>query len=291
MARRDQIIAGLAIISGCLAPHALAAPDMADGKASAVPDKHVSLNGPINAQFVAELARISSSYPTIRVLVIDSEGGEVEAAIQLGRLVRERGWEVAVKNKCLSACANYVFPAGKRKRVLPNSWVGIHEKTRSFRLADGSMHYVTGNEIDAAMTGVDATSASAARKWEADDAAAFRWLGLSTVFVQNFTNYISSRKRLLGVEDIHALPDVPGCPRYRFWALDKKQLEEMGVTGIDEFWFPANKAEELTLYNDKRIPAGSIYVGGPDKLKTFCQGPALNWFHRQWLRLQREPQS
>lgn len=287
MGRVDHIIAGLAIISTCLGPIALANSDVATAKEDVVTEKHMSLSGPINTHFVAAAEQISSRYPTIRVLVIDSEGGEVEAALQLARIIRERGWDVAVKNKCLSACANYVFPAGKRKRVLPNSWVGIHEKTRKFRWADGSMHYVTGNEIEPAMTGVDATSTKAAHKWEADDAASFRSLGLSTAFIQDFTDYISSRKRVLGVEEIHEFPDVPGCPRYRFWALNKKQLEDMGVTDIDEFWFPTNKAEELALYKDKIIPAGSIYIGGAEKLRSFCKGPALNWFQR--LLLKRAP--
>ena len=287
MARLDQIMAGIAVVSTCLAPIARATPEVATGKQDTVPDKHMSLSGPINARFVAAIEQISSRYPTIRILVIDSEGGEIEAAMQLGRLIKERGWDVAVINKCLSACANYVFPAGKRKRVLPNSWVGIHEKTRQFRWADGSMHYVTGNEIEAAMTKVDAASTKAAHQWEADDAASFRSLGLTTAFIQDFTDYISSRKRVLGVEEIHEFPDVPGCPRYRFWALNKKQLEDMGVTGIDEFWFPTNKAEELALYKDKTLPAGSIYIGGAEKLRTFCKGPALNWFQR--LLLKREP--
>ena len=97
----------------------------------------------------------------------------------------------------------------------------------------------------------------------------------------------TARKRVLGVEEINEFPDVPGCPRYRFWALSKKQLEQMGVTGIDDFWFPTNKADVGTLYRDKILPAGSIYIGGAEGLSALCKGPALNWFQR--LLLKREP--
>lgn len=279
----ERIIAGCAVVLFCLAPMARATPAVAE------PDKHMSLSGPINASFVDAITQISSRYPTIRVLVIDSEGGEVEAAIRLAQLVREHGWDVAVKNKCLSACANYVFPAGKRKIVLPNSWVGIHEKTRRFNWGDGATHYVSGNEIvrEMAIGHVEASSAMASRKWDADNLAFYRSHGLSTALVQDFTNYVSLRKHVLGVEEVNEFPDVPGCPRYRMWALSKKQLEDMGVTGIGDFWFPANKEEERTLYKDKILPPGSIYIGGPEKLRSLCQGPALNVFQHVWLK--REP--
>lgn len=285
MVRLDRLAATFAIGLFLLAPIALAA---AEREGAQPPDKHMTLTGPINARFVAAIAEVSRKYPTIRLLVIDSEGGEIEAAMRLGKIVRDHGWDVAVKNKCLSACANYVFPSGKRKFVLPNSWVGIHEKTRRFVRADGSVNYVSGNEIAGAMSiGVEPASAAAARKRD-DDESDFYWsLGLSTSFVQNFTNYVSARKRVLGVEDIDEFPDVPGCPRYRFWALSKKQLEQMGVTGIDNFWFPANKADVSTLYRDKTLPAGSIYIGGAEGLNALCKGPRLNWFQR--LLLKRDP--
>lgn len=285
----DRLTATFAVGLLLCAPIAQAMPAGAEKDPSKPPDKHMTLTGPINARFVAAIAEVSSKYPTIRLLVIDSEGGEIEAAMRLGKIVRDHGWDVAVKNKCLSACANYVFPSGKRKFVLPNSWVGIHEKTRRFVGGDGSVHYVSGNEIAGAMSlGVDPVSAAVARKWD-DDESDFYWsLGLSTSFVQNFMNYVSARKRILGVEDINEFPDVPGCPRYRFWALNKKQLERMGVTGIDNFWFPANKADVGTLYRDKILPAGSIYIGGAEGLGALCKGRALNWFQR--LLLKRDPQ-
>lgn len=281
-----QFIAGLSVILFCLAPMARATTALAEKEGTRIPDKHMMLSGPIDARFVAAIAQISRKYPTIRVLVIDSEGGEVEAALQLAQLVRDHGWDVVVKNKCLSACANYVFPSGKHKIVLPNSWVGIHERTRRFNGADGSVSYVSGNEIvrEMAIGKIDATSAIAARKWDADNLAFYRSLGLSTALVQDFADYVSYRKHVLGVEDVGQFPDVPGCPNLRMWALNKKQLEEMGVTGIDDFWFPANKEEERTLYKDKILPLGSIYIGGAEKLSTLCKGPALNAFQTAWLK-------
>jgi hypothetical protein len=63
---------------------------------------------------------------TVRRLDITSTGGEVEAGIALGLWVHERGLDVVVSGHCLSACANYVFPAGRRRIIRPGAVVAWH---------------------------------------------------------------------------------------------------------------------------------------------------------------------
>ena len=246
----------------------------------------ISISGPIDGSFVKLIVRSISGHPNIRRIIVDSDGGDAEAALQLAQIIHERGWDVVVRNKCLSACAKYIFPAGKHKIVSPNSWVGIHETRRKFQRADGSIYYVSGNEIakNMELENIDPVSTDAARKREAAAVGFYRSLNLSSVLLQDFADYISSRKRVLGVENVNDFPDVRGCPRYMAWALNKKQLEEMGVTGIDNFWFPRNKEEETMLYKDKLLPPGSIYIGDAGKLSTFCKGPKLGWLKRLFLR-------
>ncbi|MFL6676156.1 MAG: hypothetical protein ACJ8LG_23040 [Massilia sp.] len=251
-----------------------------------ITENQVAIVGSINYPLVAYIARGAKKYPHIQRLVIDSDGGVSEAAVQLAQVVREHGWDIVVKNKCFSACANFIFPAGKRKTVLPNSWVGIHDTGRLFRRADGSLHFITGNEIPGFMASGNVTSESAdlMRKKESAANAFYASLGLSAAPLQDYANYISARKHVLGEEDVDHFPGVPGCPRYMAWALNKKQLEEMGVTGIVDFWFPANAEEERAFYKDKLFPSGSIYIGDAKKLRTFCKRPALSWFDRIWLK-------
>ncbi|NNG12451.1 MAG: hypothetical protein HKM88_04295 [Halobacteria archaeon] len=59
-------------------------------------------------------------------LVITSSGGEVEAGIALGTWVFEHRLDVEVPEYCLSSCANYVFPAAKRKTIAPGAVVAWH---------------------------------------------------------------------------------------------------------------------------------------------------------------------
>ncbi|MGG7607652.1 hypothetical protein [Massilia sp. BKSP1R2A-1] len=60
------------------------------------------------------------------VLSIRSRGGPVTAGVPLGRWVRERGLDIKVMEYCLSSCANYVFPAARRKVVSNFAVIGYH---------------------------------------------------------------------------------------------------------------------------------------------------------------------
>lgn len=53
--------------------------------------------------------------PGIRRLVITSRGGLVAPALDIAAAVYEHGLDVEVPTVCYSSCANYIFPAGRRK--------------------------------------------------------------------------------------------------------------------------------------------------------------------------------
>lgn len=59
-------------------------------------------------------------------LSIRSTGGEVNTGMALGRWVHAHHLDVKVLDYCLSACANYVFPAGAHKTVSNFAMIGFH---------------------------------------------------------------------------------------------------------------------------------------------------------------------
>lgn len=59
-------------------------------------------------------------------LLIRSRGGDIDLGMELGRWVFDRGVDVEVDGYCLSSCANYVFPAGRRKILAADSQLGWH---------------------------------------------------------------------------------------------------------------------------------------------------------------------
>ena len=64
--------------------------------------------------------------PAVTRLVITSHGGLVDAALDMAEAIADRGLDVEVPQACLSSCANYVFPAGRKKRLGHARAVGWH---------------------------------------------------------------------------------------------------------------------------------------------------------------------
>lgn len=60
------------------------------------------------------------------VIARDSEGGNWEAALALGKLIHRYGWDVEVQGLCASSCAIFIFPAGKTKYLNSDSLLLFH---------------------------------------------------------------------------------------------------------------------------------------------------------------------
>lgn len=99
------------------------------GMATPFPDRVAYYEGPIseerNRQFFETVAG-----RTLQRLSISSSGGEVAAAIVLGEWVFAQHLDVEVPDYCLSSCANYVFPAGRQKRIHAGAVVAWHGNYR-----------------------------------------------------------------------------------------------------------------------------------------------------------------
>lgn len=80
----------------------------------------------------------SKARPRPAVLSIRSTGGVTDAGIELGRWVHAQGLTVKVMEFCFSSCANYVFPAARRKVVSNFAVIGYHGglSSTSFELDD-----------------------------------------------------------------------------------------------------------------------------------------------------------
>ncbi|SEB03405.1 hypothetical protein [Alkalimonas amylolytica] len=59
-------------------------------------------------------------------LTITSPGGPIHVGLELGEWVHEHRLNVKVYDLCFSSCANYVFPAGRKKLLGKGAVVGFH---------------------------------------------------------------------------------------------------------------------------------------------------------------------
>lgn len=59
-------------------------------------------------------------------IIVSSEGGDVEAGMELGTWIIKNELDVEIGSYCISSCANYVFLAGKKKILNAKSLLGWH---------------------------------------------------------------------------------------------------------------------------------------------------------------------
>ena len=101
------------VVLGAIACASAAAPQPASVEAQG---DAVIFAGRIDAQSAARFIELVRD-PRITRLVMTSRGGLVSAALDIGAAVRERRLDIEVPVVCLSSCANYIFPAARRKLI------------------------------------------------------------------------------------------------------------------------------------------------------------------------------
>jgi hypothetical protein len=89
----------------------------------------VTINGPITEEAAERFLSAIDAGPVARVRIA-SGGGGVEPAIRMAEQIYRRGLDVEVVGPCFSSCANYIFPAGRRKFISGTGIVGWHGNIR-----------------------------------------------------------------------------------------------------------------------------------------------------------------
>jgi hypothetical protein len=112
----------------------------------------IGYSGEISEAGLEELQRAYD--PSVKTLRIRAEAGTVEAGTRMGSWVHARGLDIVVVDYCVLVCANYVFPAGREKTILPGSlvaWGGDAHK-KSIRANSGPGWEKPRSEEDALFT-------------------------------------------------------------------------------------------------------------------------------------------
>jgi hypothetical protein len=93
----------------------------------------IVVQGVIDDAAVKQFRKIVDS--GVEKVHLRSPGGTVAAAIEIAREIRKRNIDVVVDGRCASACANYLFVAGRRKSVVGDGILLMHGGA-SFRAAN-----------------------------------------------------------------------------------------------------------------------------------------------------------
>lgn len=233
----------------------------------------IVLSGLLTPQSAVTVRRFLDQKNSIRALYIDSRGGDLTAAMALGDLVRQRMLHLVVIGRCLSACANYVFTAAHSKEVMPGALVGIHGKSVNAYVGDKTITVQARHAdklVAATRDPLLSTKISAIGKSEH---AFYAKLGISTRYHDAFERY--------GMRREARSTSAPGaCPAIDFWVLRRKDLENMGVTGIGAMWEPANQAMASKAAAQLRLGSSNkVFFGDAAALEAQCK-PATGFMAR-----------
>jgi hypothetical protein len=87
----------------------------------------LTINGEITPQaFVEAREHLVGAATDLKKVVITSGGGNGPAALAIGMLIHRHNWDVEVGDICVSSCAIFIFPAGKKKYLNENSLLMFH---------------------------------------------------------------------------------------------------------------------------------------------------------------------
>lgn len=220
-------------------------------------DFSISIIGMINNNSVDEFRKILRSNAIVHTIYIDSIGGYVENAIEIANIIKSKKYKLIVDGRCLSACANYIFTAADSKIVLLNSFVGIHEKS-----------FISSNGFFDGRNGKIYESLNFADKKKYKDLH---------ILEDEFYVKEGIRKDLhvafsKSISSDNSSTSINGrCKNFKIWALSKKQLQSIGVKGMQDFWFPNSIEEKRNLERLYNFKSDDIFFGTENEIISNCK--------------------
>jgi len=175
-----------------------------EGVSSPAP-RIVCIKGKIQRETAADFFSLVDKQAP-KFIVLESEGGFLSPAIDIGDYLRGKEITAIVNGICASACAQFIFLAARQKVVLPNGGVFFHggpipdQKIREMQLTSAQKESLLQEQV-------------------------------------RFKNFYASRNISMDL-----LSNPPEHVQERlskgemvFWTWSKKALENFGVTGLQEY--------------------------------------------------------
>ncbi|MGK5054187.1 hypothetical protein [Janthinobacterium sp. RB2P8] len=218
----------------------------------------IALRGAIAEGDVDQLRLLAT--PGTTVLRINSNGGDPQAAMLLGRYLRQQQWRLTVDTVCAGSCALYVFPAARRKSI-PGTAVLALQDTAVLRAQAGPEHMrrslveagVLADELDRETAALAAQLAQVA----ALEAAFAVELGIAPAFYRDFRQVAAQAD---GVRQ--RFPDQEAA--IYWWPAAARLQRCYGIAGVQEGPRAARLAPDGYLY----VPALSALVMGDQALQA-----------------------
>ena len=218
----------------------------------------IALRGAIAEGDVDQLRQLAT--PATTVLRINSAGGDPQAAMLLGRYLRQRQWSLAIDTLCAGSCALYLFPAAHHTSI-PDTAVLALQESAFLRAQEGPQHMrrslieagVPADELERETAALAVQLAQVA----ALEAAFAAELGIAPAFYRDFRQVAAQAD---GVRQ--RFPDQEAAV---YWWPGAARLQRCyGIAGVQEGTRAARLAPDGYLY----VPALSALVMGDQALQA-----------------------
>ena len=218
----------------------------------------IAMRGAIAEGDVDQLRQLAT--PATTVLRINSDGGDPQAAMLLGRYLRQRQWSVAIDTVCAGSCALYVFPAAHHTSI-PDTAVLALQESAFLRAQEGPQH-MRRSLIEAGVPADELERETAAlavqlAQMAALEAAFAAELGIAPAFYRDFRQVAAQAD---GVRQ--RFPDQEAAVHW--WPGAARLQRCYGIAGVQEGTRAARLAPDGYLY----VPALSALVMGDQALQA-----------------------
>lgn len=220
--------------------------------------RSIAMRGPIAEGDVDKLRLLAT--PGTALLRVNSDAGDPQAAMQLGRLVRQLRLDIAIDTVCAGGCALYVFPAAHRKHISADAVLALQESAFLRAQADRAQMRRTLVEAGVAAEDMDSeTQALAAQLAEtaALEAVFAAELGISPAFYRDFRQVATQAESVR-----QRFPDQEAAVYW--WPATSRLRRCYGIVGVDEGTRAARMLPDGYVY----VPALSALVMGDQALQA-----------------------
>ncbi|CAM4164681.1 hypothetical protein [Roseateles saccharophilus] len=169
-------------------------------------------DGPISEEGASRFIELAQS-EAVKAVRMNSSGGDYEAALKMGRVLRDRGLMLSVRI-CVSACADPLFIMARRKSVESGGFLAVHG-TPAF------------NSDVAAKNGIGDAKSNSAVKNMLNQLFARRVAmlqnyadsGFDVRFHLPYLQFLARQNEFYANDTVRNLHERRGCPRAQLLAL------------------------------------------------------------------------
>lgn len=227
---------------------------------------YISVRGDIEDWDLQRFSALAAEHPEARLVVLESPGGRLQPALEIGTIIRQRGMWTAALGECASACA-YIWMAGKPLVVSANTHLGFHSPYNG--QDDGSISSV-GNALVGAYLNQLGYAANVIAYATIADPKDMQWLtprdaillGLDITYVDTLPDLLATMEKTIAVNTATAPLAAPS------------QQVPAGETAVETYSVPGTPADEkwlMAIYDNVDFWGGDKYPKGlPMRSREEC---------------------